>query len=42
MTGRVTIKILPQKPEAIVIEQIIKHLSSIGAIHNTQANLNPG
>ncbi len=37
-----TLKILPQKPEDIVIEQIIGHLSSIGAIHNTQANLNPG
>ena len=37
-----TLKILPQKPEDIVIEQIIGHLSSIGAIHNTQANINPG
>ncbi len=37
-----TLKILPQKPEDIVIEQIIGHLSSIGAIHNTQVNLNPG
>ena len=40
--GAITLKMLPQKPEAIVIEQIIEHLSSIGAIHNTQANLNPG
>ena len=36
------LKILPQKPEPIVITQIIDRLSSIGAIHNTQANLNPG
>ena len=31
-----TLKILPQKPEDIVIEQIIGHLSSNGAIHNTR------
>ena len=37
-----TLKILPQKPEPIVIQQITEHLGSIGAIHNTQANLNPG
>ncbi len=36
------LKILPQKPEPIVIQQIIDRLSSIGAIHNTQVNLNPG
>ncbi len=36
------LKGLPQKPEPIVIQQIIGRLSSIGAIHNTQANLNPG
>ena len=35
------LKILPQKPEPIVIQQIIDRLSSIGAIHNTQLNLNP-
>jgi putative transposase len=37
-----TLKILPQKPEPIVIEQIIQHLGSIGAIHHTQLGLNPG
>ena len=37
-----TLKILPQKPEPIVIQQINEHLGSIGAIHNTQADLNPG
>lgn len=37
-----TLKILPQKPEAIVIEQIAQHLGSIGAIHHTQPELNPG
>ena len=37
-----TLKILPQKPEPIVIEQITQHLCSIGAIHHTQLELNPG
>lgn len=37
-----TLKILPQKPDPIVIEQITKHLGSIGAIHQTQPELNPG
>ncbi|MCG9126770.1 transposase [Candidatus Poribacteria bacterium] len=37
-----TLKILPQKPEPIVIEQITQHLGSIGAIHHTQPELNPG
>ena len=36
------LKILPQKPEPIVIQQITDRLCSIGAIHYTQANLNPG
>ena len=36
------LKILPQKPEPIVIQQITEHLGSIGAIHYTQPNLNPG
>lgn len=36
------LKILPQKPEPIVIQQVIGRLSSIGAIYNTQANLNLG
>ncbi len=40
--GHEILKILPQKPEPIVIQQISERLSSIGAIHNTQANLNPG
>ena len=31
-----TLKILPQKPEPIVIEQITQHISSIGAIHHIQ------
>ncbi len=42
MSGRVTIKTLPQKPEPIVIQQINEHLGSIGAIHYTQPELNPG
>ena len=37
-----TLKILPQKPDPIVIEQIAEHLGSIGAIHQTQPELNPG
>ena len=37
-----TLKILPQKPEPIVIEKIKQHLSSIGAIHCTKPQLNPG
>ncbi|RKU29364.1 hypothetical protein C6497_02680 [Candidatus Poribacteria bacterium] len=37
-----TLKILPQKPEPIVIDEITQHLSSIGAIHYTQPDLNPG
>ena len=37
-----TLKILPQKPEPIVIEQITEHLGSIGAIHYTQPELKPG
>ena len=37
-----TLKILPQKPEPIVIEQIAERLGSIGAIHHTQPELNPG
>ena len=31
-----------QKPDPIVIEQIAQHLGSIGAIHQTQPELNPG
>ena len=37
-----TLKILPQKPEAIVIDQIAEHLGTIGAIHYTPPQLNPG
>ena len=37
-----TLKILPQKPEPFVIENITQHLSSIGAIHYTHPELNPG
>ena len=37
-----TLKILPKKPDPIVIEQIAQHLGSIGAIHHTQPELNPG
>ena len=42
MSGRVTIKTLPQKPEPIVIQQINEHLGSIGPIHHTQPELNSG
>ena len=37
-----TIKILPQKPEAIVIDEIAEQLGAIGAIHYTPPQLNPG
>ncbi|MCE2400513.1 hypothetical protein J4G08_06450 [Candidatus Poribacteria bacterium] len=37
-----TLKILPQKLEPIVIQQIAQHLRAIGAIHHTQPELNPG
>ena len=40
--GHEVLKILPQKPEPIVIQQITEHLGSIGAIHYTQPNPNPG
>ena len=36
------LKILPQKPEPFVIQQITQHLGSIGAIHYTPPQLNPG
>ena len=35
-----TLKILPQKPDPIVIDQIAERLGSIGAIHHTPAQLN--
>ena len=37
-----TLKILPQKPETIVIENIAEHLASIGAIHYTSNQIRPG
>ena len=37
-----TLKILPQKPDTIVIDQIAEHLGAIGAIHYTPSQLNPG
>ena len=37
---RETLKILPQKPDAIVIDQIAEHLEAIGAIHHIPAQLN--
>ena len=42
MSGRMTIKTHPQKPEPIVIQQINEHLNPIGAIHYTQPELYPG
>ena len=35
-----TLKILPQKPDPIVIDKIAEHLGSIGAIHRTPTQLN--
>ena len=37
-----TLKILPQKPEPIVIDKIAEHLGSIEAIHHTPPQLTPG
>ena len=37
-----TLKILPQKPETIVIHNITEHLGSIGAIHYTSPQIRPG
>ena len=37
-----TLKILPQKPDTIVIEQIDERLGSIGAIHYTSPQIRPG
>ncbi len=34
-----TLKMLPQKPEPIVIQKITEHLGSIGAIHHTQPRI---
>ena len=37
-----TLKMLPQKPEPIVIDQIAERLGSIGAIHYTSPQIRPG
>ena len=37
-----TLKILPQKPETIVIDELAGHLASIGAIHYTSNQIRPG
>ena len=37
-----TLKILPQKPEPIVIDQIAERLGSIGAIHYASPQIRPG
>ena len=37
---RETLKILPQKPDPIVIDEIAERLGSIGAIHHTPFQLN--
>ena len=37
-----TLKILPQKPEGIVISNIAEHLGAIGAIHYTSPQIRPG
>ena len=37
-----TLKILPQKPETIVINNIAEHLGSIGAIQDTSPQSRPG
>ena len=37
-----TLKILPQKPEPIVIDEIAERLGSIGAIHYTSPQIRPG
>jgi len=37
-----TLKILPQKPEPIVIENIAEHLGTIGAVHYTSPQIRPG
>ena len=39
---RETLKMLPQKPEPIVIDELAEHLGSIGAIHWTSPHIRPG
>ena len=36
-----TLKLLPQKPEPIVFDEIAEHLGSIGSIHCTRAKIAP-
>ena len=40
--GQETLKILPQKPEDIVIDTLAEHLGAIGAIHYTSPQSRPG
>ena len=37
-----TLKILPQKPDSIIIDELAGHLASIGAIHYTSNQIRPG
>ena len=39
---RETLKILPQKPDTIVIDNLAEHLGAIGAIHYTSPQIRPG
>ena len=39
---RETLKILPQKPDPIVIDNLAEHLGAIGAIHYTSPQIRPG
>ena len=41
-SGQETLKMLPQKPETIVIDNLAEHLGAIGAIHNTSNQIRPG
>jgi putative transposase len=35
-----TLKLLPQKPEPIVIAQMFDHLAQLGSVHNAEPTLN--
>jgi putative transposase len=35
-----TFKLLPQKPEPIVMAQMFDHIARLGSIHNTEPTLN--
>jgi putative transposase len=37
-----TLKILPKKPDTIVINNIAEHLGALGAIHYTSNQIRPG